>query len=82
MTPGKISLTVKTLSERQQEPVKIMGFGSLLGLDIDSIPGRLNCVLLDHYDPTRNRLKVNKEWETISKELVHDIMGYQWLVRT
>ncbi|KAI3496567.1 hypothetical protein L1887_38932 [Cichorium endivia] len=52
-----------------------MGFGPLLGMDIDSITGRLNYVLLDNYDPTRNRLKVNKEWIMISEELVHDMMG-------
>lgn len=75
MTPRKMSLTVKILSERQKEAVKRMVFTSLLGMDIDSIPGRLNYVLLDHYDPTQNRLKVNKEWITISKQLVHDIMG-------
>ncbi|KAI3513047.1 hypothetical protein L1887_20372 [Cichorium endivia] len=75
MTHGKISLTFKTLSETQKEAVKRMGFGSLLGMDINSILWRLNYVLLDNYDPTRNRLKVNKEWITTSKELVHDIMG-------
>ncbi|KAI3503899.1 hypothetical protein L1887_32373 [Cichorium endivia] len=75
MTPGKLSLTMKTLSEVQKEAMKSMGFGSLLGMDIDSIPGKLNYVLLDNYDPTRNRLKVNKDWITITKELVHDIIG-------
>ncbi|KAI3791869.1 hypothetical protein L2E82_05733 [Cichorium intybus] len=75
MTPGKVSLTMKTLSDVQKEAVKSMGFESMLGMDIDNLPGKLNYILLENYDPRRNRLKVNKEWIRITKELVHDIMG-------
>lgn len=75
MTPGKLSLTLKTLSDVQKEAVKKMGFGSLLGMNLDTIPGKLNYMLVDNYDPTRNRLKVNNRWINITKELVHDVMG-------
>ncbi|KAI3522370.1 hypothetical protein L1887_00092 [Cichorium endivia] len=75
MTPGKLSLTLKTLSDVQKDAVKKMGFGSLLGMNLDNIPGKLNYMLVDNYDPTRNRLKVNNGWINITKELVHDIMG-------
>lgn len=52
-----------------------MGLGTLLDIDIGSLPGHLNYYLLDHYDPLKNRLVLPNGALEITKERIHEIMG-------
>ncbi|CAI9281176.1 unnamed protein product [Lactuca saligna] len=51
-----------------------MGFGSLLNLHMDVVPGLLNYYLLDVYNPVTNRLVMENGVIEITKELVHKMM--------
>ncbi|CAI9264608.1 unnamed protein product [Lactuca saligna] len=75
MTQSMINAIVKVLSPTQKKAVYDMGFGSLLKLDMDVVPGLLNYYLLDVYDPESNRLMMENGVLEITKELVHKMMG-------
>ncbi|KAI3691009.1 hypothetical protein L2E82_49223 [Cichorium intybus] len=56
MTPSRITMVVKTLSDSQKKAVQEMGFGAMLSLQMEYVPGLLNYYILDNYDPQHNML--------------------------
>lgn len=73
MTPGRISATVKVMSRAQENVILHMGFGSLLKVNMDGLPGLPHYYLLDNYDLQIRRLVLYNVVVHITKDTVHDI---------
>ncbi|XP_076928179.1 uncharacterized protein LOC143592047 [Bidens hawaiensis] len=73
--PGKFVDVIKSLSEKQVEAVKEMGFESILSFNIVATPTRLAYWLLVNYDEDRNELNIGNRIIKITPSLVKDCMG-------
>ncbi|KAI3516481.1 hypothetical protein L1887_15398 [Cichorium endivia] len=75
MTPSRITMAVKTLSDIQKKAVEEMGFGAMLSLKMEYVPGLLNYYILDNYDPQHNMIVLENAVIEITPELVHKLLG-------
>ncbi|KAI3496423.1 hypothetical protein L1887_38784 [Cichorium endivia] len=70
MTPSRITMAVKTLSDIQKKAVQEMGFGAMLSLKMEYVPGLLNYYILDNYDPQHNMIVLENAVIEMTPELV------------
>ncbi|KAI3506397.1 hypothetical protein L1887_28755 [Cichorium endivia] len=77
MTPGRICEAASGLSPQQKEAVEKMCLGTLLRINIDSLPGLLNYYLFDSYDDASDRLILHNTTILVTKQLISKIMGFE-----
>ncbi|XP_076897923.1 helicase-like transcription factor CHR28 [Bidens hawaiensis] len=74
-SPVNLWETIQSLTEEQQACVREMGFGSILQMNIKSIPTALGYWLLVNYNHHLNELNVGDHVIKITPSLVHEILG-------
>ncbi|CAH1435277.1 unnamed protein product [Lactuca virosa] len=65
ISPNSLYLAMKCLSKSQREMVRDMGFGSFLGMKIDTLPGKLAYFVVDSFttEIDSEHLRVLEEYE-------------------
>ena len=74
-TPAQLATVMTSLSYAQQECVKGMGFGSLIGFNIDKLPGKLVYHVVNNFDISQMVIKNRKGDIQIDHDSVHDVFG-------
>ncbi|KAL4558117.1 hypothetical protein LXL04_036314 [Taraxacum kok-saghyz] len=75
MSPSRLCEAVRMMSNEQKNAIKEMGLGSLLGISIDILPGLLNYYLVDKLDAESDRILLERNVITITKDGISKIIG-------
>ncbi|CAH1438971.1 unnamed protein product [Lactuca virosa] len=75
MSPNSLYLAIKSLSKNQREMVCKMGFGSFLGMKIDTLPGKLAYFVVDSFTTSSCSIWVKSGEVTITNETVEAMFG-------
>lgn len=74
-SPHSLFNAIKKLSDAQKECVTKIGFGKLLSLAVNEIPGHLGYYVVDNLDTTTMTLKLNEGGVRVTKEGIHRLTG-------
>ncbi|CAH1445507.1 unnamed protein product [Lactuca virosa] len=75
MSPNSLYLAIKSLSKNQREMVCKMGFGSFLGMKIDTLPGKLAYFVVDSFTTSSCSIRVKSGEVPITNETVEAVFG-------
>ncbi|CAI9294873.1 unnamed protein product [Lactuca saligna] len=75
MSPNSLYLAMKSLSKSQREMVRDMGFGSFLGMKIDTLPGKLAYFVVDSFTTGSCSIRVRSGEVAITNETVQAMFG-------
>ncbi|KAL4567773.1 hypothetical protein LXL04_023366 [Taraxacum kok-saghyz] len=75
MSPSRLCEAVRMMSNKQKNAIKEMGLGSLLGISIDILPGLLNYYLVDKLDAESDKILLEINVITITKDGISKIIG-------
>ena len=74
-TPAQLATVMTSLTPAQKECIKGMGFGSMIGFNIDKLPGKLVYHVVDNFDGTEMVIKNRAGDIQIDRDSVHDVFG-------
>jgi hypothetical protein len=74
-SPAQLCSGIGKLTKHKRDCVRAMGFGKLLNLRVDSIPGKLGHYVVDHLDTDRMVLKTVKGEIKVDRESVGLLLG-------
>lgn len=66
---------IRSLNKDQKKAVRELGFGSLLKLSIDGIPGKLSRYVVNKFNPQDMKIHLPEASIEITKELVQNLIG-------
>lgn len=76
-SPKSLKDALKDLSMEKKEAVRQMGFGSILELQIETIPAKVAFWVVQHFCSKTCTIKLNRGKEIkITEELVHKVTGF------
>ncbi|KAL4568117.1 hypothetical protein LXL04_023718 [Taraxacum kok-saghyz] len=75
MSPNSMYLAVKNLSGEQRPVVRSMGFGAILDIQLDSLPGKLSYYIVDNFCPTTCCILTDAGEIKITHMAVHKLLG-------
>ncbi|KAJ0630070.1 hypothetical protein HanHA300_Chr00c0516g0776141 [Helianthus annuus] len=81
-SPKKLYNAISYMSQRQEEAVKEMGFGGLLGFVVDEIFEKLAFHVVDQFDADRLTLNLGKAQLPMTSTLISKLLGIREGVRT
>lgn len=73
--PLSLYLFVKTLSDKQKESLRDIGFGFMEKFEISEIPSKLGLQVLENFDHVGCTLSINGENMPITSHTIHDVLG-------
>ena len=74
-SPAQLAVVMTSLNHKQRQFVKDIGFGSLLGFSIDSLPGKLVYYVVDSFDSKEMVIKTSRGDIKCDRQAVHDVFG-------
>lgn len=74
-SPKPLFDVMQKLSEKQKLCIEKMGFGQLLNIKMDGIPGRMAYAVLDSFDPKAMELKFGDKRIKVTRESIHQMLG-------
>ncbi|KAJ9552188.1 hypothetical protein OSB04_016233 [Centaurea solstitialis] len=74
-TPSPLFSAIRSLSIAQEECLKDMGFGGLLGMKLDGIPSNLGFYVAKNFNPENMTLNTSSGPIHINREAIHDMIG-------
>ncbi|MFS7928741.1 hypothetical protein Hanom_Chr04g00324301 [Helianthus anomalus] len=60
---------------KNKEIVRQMGFGKMLSLKIDTIPGKLAYFVVNHFDPNKMEIRFGRIAIKVDEETIHQLLG-------
>ncbi|CAH9067754.1 unnamed protein product [Cuscuta europaea] len=60
-SPNMIVHAISKLNEKQREEVTIIDFAAMLHLEIQELPSKLGCWIVDNFDPKSCTLKLSDD---------------------
>ena len=74
-SPKVLYSLLKNLTCGQRKELIDMGFGSLYGMDIDELSGKIGLFVVDNFEPTEMKLKCQNYDILITAESIHKVLG-------
>ncbi|KAI3797271.1 hypothetical protein L1987_32526 [Smallanthus sonchifolius] len=74
-SPKSLSDATRTLSDKQLDCVRAMGFGKMLSFNVDGILGLLGHYVVDNLDTESMTIKLERGSIQITKEVINRLIG-------
>ncbi|KAJ0606844.1 hypothetical protein HanHA89_Chr03g0089731 [Helianthus annuus] len=74
-SPRKMYECIYALTEKQRKIVRKMGFGKILSLKVDTIPGKVAHFVVDQFDPNTMEIKFGRIAIKVDEEAIHQLLG-------
>ncbi|KAJ0807253.1 hypothetical protein HanOQP8_Chr00c064g0739511 [Helianthus annuus] len=74
-SPRKMHECIYALTEKQRKIVRKMGFGKILSLKVDTIPGKVAHFVVDQFDPNTMEIKFGRIAIKVDEEAIHQLLG-------
>ena len=75
VSPRQLCIAIKGMTEKQKEAVRSLGFGKLLSIQNDGIPGRLGHYVVDNLDTDNMEINVGCVKIKIDGDAIHNLLG-------
>jgi len=77
-TPRQLNLALQTLSKKQRDAVRSMGFGKVLSMAVDGIPAKLGHFVVDSFKPELMSIDLGRVKIKVDCESLHQLLGVRY----
>lgn len=74
-SPKPLYEAIQRLSQEQKQCIEDMGFGRLLSMKTDGVPGKMAFAILDNFDTDAMQIKFGEKTIQVNEQSIHDILG-------